>query len=288
MSGAEHLQRVLRLKVPRRQRTLGIAGLVLVGLLILVAVFAPWIAPYDPAERVGRPFGEPSSEHILGTNDVGKDIFSELVFGSRVSIVVGFTTAVSAVAIGTLMGLLAGFYGGRIDAALMRLTDLVLVIPFLPLMIVMAAFFGPSIPNLITIMALITWPWAARVVRSRALTLHSRGFVESAKALGATNRRLMTRYFFPLLMPLALSQFVLVVPYAILIEATLSFLGLGDPTVATWGSMLFWANARGAFLGDAWLWWILPTGMAISLTVLAFTYSGYLVESLIDARSRRH
>ncbi len=147
MSGAEHLQRVLRLRVPQRQRTLGIAGLVLVGLLILVAVFAPLIAPYDPAERVGRPFGEPSSEHILGTNDVGKDIFSELVFGSRVSIVVGFTTAVSAVAIGTLMGLLAGFYGGWVDAALMRLTDVVLVIPFLPLMIVMAAFFGPSIPT---------------------------------------------------------------------------------------------------------------------------------------------
>lgn len=151
----------------------------------------------------------------------------------------------------------------------------------------LAAFFGPSVPNLIAIIAVVTWPQTARVVRSRALTLQSRNFVDAARALGASNGRLMRRYFLPLLLPLALSQFVLVVPYAILIETTLSFLGLGDPTVETWGSTLFWANARGAFLTDAWQWWILPAGAAISITVLAFTYAGYLIEGMIDPRMRR-
>lgn len=286
--GAEHLRRVLALKVPQRQKRLGIAGLVVVVLLMLIAIFAPVISPYDPTERVGIPFSPPSSEHLLGTNDVGKDILSELIFGSRVSLIVGLTTAVSAVVIGTIIGLVAGFYRGKTDGALMRFADLILVLPFLPLMIIMAAFFGSSVANLVVIMAVLSWPWAARVIRSRALTLHSRGFVESARALGAGNRRLMFKYFTPLLTPLALSQFILIVPYAILVETTLSFLGLGDPTVPTWGSMLFWANSRGAFLSDAWLWWIVPTGLAISITVLAFTYTGYLLESVLDARSKRH
>ena len=286
--GAEHLRKVLALKVPKRQKRLGIAGLIVIGLLTAMAIFAPVISPYDPTERVGIPFSPPSSEHWLGTNDIGEDILSELIYGSRVSLVVGVTTAVSAVAIGTIIGLLAGFYRGKTDGALMRFADLILVLPFLPLMIIMAAFFGSSVSNLVIIMAVLSWPWAARIIRSRALTLHSRGFVESARALGAGNRRLMFKYFAPLLTPLALSQFILIVPYAILVETTLSFLGLGDPTVPTWGSMLFWANSRGAFLSDAWLWWIVPTGMAISITVLGFTYTGYLLESVLDARSKRH
>jgi ABC-type dipeptide/oligopeptide/nickel transport system permease subunit len=270
-------------------RKIGVLGVGVLAFLVAVAVFAPVIAPYDPNVRTGVPFERPSAEHLLGTNDIGQDILSELIWGTRISLLVGAAAAFGAVLIGVMIGLLAGYRGGGTDALLMRATDAVLVIPFLPLMIVLAAFLGPSTVTLILIIVFFSstgWPQTARIVRSRALTLRTRGFVDAARALGASNTRIIVRYLLPLALPLALAQFVYVAAVTILIEASLSFLGLGDPTAETWGSILFWAQARGAFLNDSWMWWIVPPGLAISLTVLGFTYAGYLLEDLLDPRIR--
>jgi peptide/nickel transport system permease protein len=268
-------------------RKIGILGVVILLGLAAIAILAPILAPYDPNIRSGRPFEHPSAAHLLGTNDFGQDILSELIFGTRISLLVGLVAGFVTVAIGVLVGLVAGYTRGWGDGLLMRTADAVLVLPFLPLMIVIAAFAGSSVTNLVLIIALISWPQTARIVRSRTLVLSGRGFVDAARALGASNRRLVTRYLLPLVLPLAISQFVIVAANVILIEAALSFLGLGDPTAETWGSMLFWAQARGAFLNDSWLWWVMPPGLAISLTVLGFTYAGYLLEDLVDPRLRR-
>lgn len=268
-------------------RKIGILGVVILVTLAAISILAPILAPYDPNVRSGRPFEAPSAAHVLGTNDFGQDILSELIFGARISLLVGLVAGFVTVAIGMLVGLVAGSSRGWVDGLLMRIADAVLVLPFLPLMIVIAAFAGSSVANLVIIIALISWPQTARIVRSRVLVLSGRGFVEAARALGASQTRLVGRYLLPLVLPLAISQFVIVAANTILIEASLSFLGLGDPTAETWGSMLFWAQARGAFLNDSWLWWVMPPGLAISLTVLGFTYAGYLLEDLVDPRLRR-
>lgn len=268
-------------------RKIGLIGVAILVVLATVAILAPLIAPYDPNIRSGRPFEAPSDTHLLGTNDFGQDILSELIFGSRISLLVGLVAGIATVAIGMLVGLVSGYSRGWLGSAMMRLADAVLVLPFLPLMIVIAAFVGSSVANLVVIITLISWPQTARIVRSRVLILSDRGFVDAARALGASHTRLIGRYLLPLVLPLAISQFVIVAANTILIEASLSFLGLGDPTAETWGSMLFWAQARGAFLNDSWLWWVMPPGLAISLTVLGFTYAGYLLEDLVDPRLRR-
>ncbi|HEU0235163.1 MAG TPA: ABC transporter permease [Candidatus Limnocylindrales bacterium] len=268
-------------------RKIGLFGLAILGALIGIAILAPIIAPYDPNVRTGLPFEAPSQAHPLGTNDIGQDLLSELIFGTRISLLVGAIAAIGAVGIGTLVGVIAGYFGGLVDQVLMRVADGVLIMPFLPLMIVLAAFAGPSVANLVIIIALVWWPQTARIVRSRALTLRSRGFVDAARGLGASNLRIMSRYLLPLTLPLGLAQFVYVAAQTILIEASLSFLGLGDPTAETWGSMLYWAQARGAFLNESWQWWVVPPGLAISVTVIGFTYAGYLLEDLLDPRLRR-
>lgn len=263
---------------------LGWVGAVVVGFLLFTAVFAPWLAPYDPTERVGRPFLPPSSAHLLGTNDVGQDLLSELIFGTRVSLTVGLVAAVIALLIGTTVGILAGYYPRRIGAVLMRSVDVVLILPFLPLLIVLAAFLGRSLTNTILVIGVLIWAAPARVIRAQVLSLRSREYVLASQSMGARDRWVILHHVLPRTALLATSTFVRAVSGAILLEAALSFLGLGDPIQKSWGSILFWAQARGAFLTPAWKWWVLPPGLAIMLASLGFALVAFAVEEKINPK----
>ncbi|HLE77820.1 MAG TPA: ABC transporter permease [bacterium] len=276
---------------PRRRRFrlggVGWTGLTLMALLVGAAVLAPWIVPYDPGLTTGEPFESPSGRHWLGTNDVGQDLFSEMIVGARISLSIGFLASTVAISIGTLVGVVAGYFGSWVDAALMRVVDIVLVIPFLPLMILLAAYLGPSFWNLILVIGLLVWARPARVIRAQVLSLKSLDFVDAARALGAPPGRILRRHILPGVLSLSLAQFILAASSAILIEASLSFLGLGDPTAKSWGSILYYAQVRSAFLTGAWLWWVLPPGLLITAAVLGFAFTGFAAEEVLNPRLRR-
>jgi peptide/nickel transport system ATP-binding protein/peptide/nickel transport system permease protein len=261
---------------------IGLIGLVLVLGLVLTAALAPILAPYDPNERVALPFEEPSAAHPLGTNDIGQDLLSELIFGARVSLTVGVVAAAVALVIGTTVGVLAGFYPRIVGSLLMRFVDVLLIIPFLPLLIVLAAYLGRSLFNTILIIGVLIWAGTARVIRSQVLTLAHRDYVTAARALGASDARIMRRHILPRVMLLGISQFVQATSGAILLEASLSFLGLGDPLQKSWGAILYWAQVRGAFLTDAWLWWVLPPGLLIGAAALGFALMGFALEHRVN------
>lgn len=261
---------------------IGLVGAVLVGGLVLVAIFAPALAPYDPRERVALPFLAPSAAHPLGTNDIGQDLLSELIFGARVSLMVGIVAAAVAMLIGTTVGVLAGYYPRLVGSLLMRLVDVLLIIPFLPLLIILAAYLGRSLLNTTLIIGLLIWAGTARVIRSQVLSLAHRDYITAARALGASDARIIVRHILPRVILLGISQFVQATSGAILLEASLSFLGLGDPLQKSWGSILYWAQVRGAFLTDAWLWWVLPPGLLIGAAALGFALMGFALEQRIN------
>lgn len=260
----------------------GLVGAFLVGGLVLTAVLAPQLAPYDPTERVGIPFQRPSGEFPLGTNDIGQDLLSEIIFGARVSLTVGIVAAAVALLIGSTVGILAGYYPRILGSLLMRFVDVLLIIPFLPLLIVLAAYLGRSLLNTIIIIGILIWAGTARVIRSQVLSLARRDFVLAARALGASDARIIGRHIVPRVFLLGISQFVQATSGAILLEAALSFLGLGDPLQKSWGSILYWAQVRGAFLTDAWLWWVLPPGLLIGASALGFALMGFAIEQRVN------
>lgn len=265
-----------------RRNPLGWVGIILLMLMFAMALGAPYLAPYDPARLSGKPFEPPSPAHLLGTNDIGQDILSELIFGARVSLLIGVLSALIAIGIGTTVGLLAGFYRGIIGTMLMRAVDVMLIIPVFPLMVLLAAYLGQSLWNLVTVIGLLGWARPARIIRSQVLSLVERDYVTAARAIGARDARIVVRHVLPGVLSLALAQFVMAASSAILTEAGLSFLGLGDPTQKSWGSMLYYAQARNAFLSGAWAWWVLPPGLLIAASVLGFALSGFALEDALN------
>jgi ABC-type dipeptide/oligopeptide/nickel transport system permease subunit len=266
---------------------MGVIGLAILFGMASLAVLAPWVSPYDPYDRVDGPFLKPSWTHLLGTNDIGQDITSELIWGTRVSLLIGLLAALVAVSIGTLVGLVAGYCGGVVDTVLMRLVDVVLVIPFLPLMILLAAYLGPSFWNIIVVIGALVWARPARVIRSQVLSLRTRCYVLASESMGGRLGHVLKTHILPGVMPLALAQFVMAASSSILTEASLSFLGLGDPLQKSWGSILHYAQMRGAFLSGAWLWWVMPAGLMITLASLGFTLVGYGLEEVYNPRLRK-
>ena len=263
-----------------------VIGVSLILILAFTAIFADQLSPYDPTAREGRPFEEPGAAHLLGTNDIGQDILSELIYGTRSSLTVGFAAAAVAIFLGTSVGLLSGYYA-RLDSVLMRLVDVILVIPFLPLLILLAAYLGRSQTNTIIIIGLLIWAGSARVIRSQVMTISKQEYVLAARAVGATDRHIIFRHILPQVMLLAIGQFVLVISTAILLEAALSFLGLGDPIQKSWGTILYWAQVRGAFLTPAWLWWVMPPGLLIVAAALGFALIGFSLEQRVDPRLKQ-
>jgi len=277
-------------RVFRRNR-MGIAGLVMLVVIVFVAVFADIIAPYDVKSSVDVTTADiykpPSAEHWLGTDDAGKDVFSNFIFGARVSLIVGFFAAFISIVIGGVLGIVAGFFGGRLENILMRFTDIMLVIPDLPLMVVIVALTKPSLLNIIFVIGLLGWTTTARIVRSQTLAVKSRKFVLRARAIGAGRGHIIRHHILPLVMPILVVNAVLVVSLAILNESTLSFLGLGDPTALSWGQMLNYAFGRGAMSTGAW-WALVTPGFGIVWVVLGLTLFGHGLEQVLNPRLETH
>lgn len=270
---------------------MGLVGLVLLLLVVLMALFAPILAPYDPYAPVKVTiddiYAPPSPQHWLGTDDAGKDVLSNFIYGSRVSLIVGFFAAFISIAIGGLIGVSAGFYGGRTENVLMRFTDIMLVIPDLPLIVVIVALTKPSLSNIILVIGILGWTSTARIVRSQTLSVKQRKFVVRARAVGAGNPHIIRHHILPLILPLLVVNAVLVISLAVLNESALSFLGLSDPTRISWGQMLNYAFTRGAMSVGAW-WVLVPPGFGIVWVVLALTLLGQGLERVLNPRLETH
>ena len=270
---------------------MGLVGLVMLVVAIITAVFAHRIAPYDPGESVRVTiddiYAAPGAVHWLGTDDAGRDVLSNFIFGARVSLIVGFFASFISIVIGGVIGIVAGFYGGRVENTLMRFTDIMLVIPDLPLIVVIIALTKPSLWNIIFVIGLLGWTTTSRLVRSQTLAVKSRKFVLRARAIGAGNMHIIRHHILPLVMPLIVVNTVLVISLAILNESTLSFLGLGDPTTLSWGQMLNFAFGRGAMSAGAW-WALVTPGFGIVWVVLALTLLGQGLEQVLNPRLETH
>ncbi|RQG90053.1 ABC transporter permease [Natrarchaeobius halalkaliphilus] len=273
-----------------RSDRLGQFGLVVLTAFIFVAVFAPILAPYNPGERHRRSDGSlarldgPSADHLLGTTHHGQDILSQVLISSRVSVFVGFLAAFIAVFIGTNVGLLSAYYGGWVDDLLMRIVDIAYGLPFLPFVIVLVFIFGANIVNIMLVIAAILWRDSARVVRSEVLTQKQRPYVESANAIGASDFRILYRHVFPNVLPLTVLYMAFAVAYAIMYEASIAFLGFGDPNVYSWGRMMYQAYTHGA-IREAW-WWVLPAGVCIMLLVSSVFFIGRTLEEITNPEIR--
>jgi ABC-type dipeptide/oligopeptide/nickel transport system permease subunit len=266
----------------------GATGGVIILTLVLIAIFAPQISPYDPTERVGKPFEIPSAEHWLGTNDIGQDILSELIYGARISLTIGIIASLVAMMIGTTVGLLAGYYPRIVGTILMRFVDIILIVPFLPLLILLAAYLGRSLFNTVLIIGALIWAGSARVIRAQVLTIVNQDYVLAARTIGASDLHIILLHILPQVLLLAVGQFVQATSGAILLEASLSFLGLGDPLQKSWGTVLYWAQVRGVFLTPAWKWWVMPPGLLISLAALGFALMGFALEQVINPRLKHN
>jgi peptide/nickel transport system permease protein len=259
-----------------------LVGVAIYAVFILVALFAPWLATDDPLEILFLEGGKlarsvpPGAEHYLGTTNLGRDIFSQLVYGTQGALVVGLSAAVAVVSLGTVVGLVAGYFGGWIDNLLMRLADIALGIPFLPFVVVLAAFLEPSMWNVVLAIALLLWPNSGRVIRSQVLSLRERAFVEAAVVSGASSAKILFVHIAPNILPLTLLYGSIAVGWAILTEASVSFLGFGPSDTITWGYMLQDAYASQA-LSRGHYYWFVPPGVCIVLIVLAgfFITRGY-------------
>jgi len=221
---------------------------------------------------------------LLGTDQFGRDLFTQLIYGSRVSLIVGLLTATLSVTIGLTVGLVSGFLGGFVDEVLMRFTDMLIVLPFLPLVLVIIAVMGPSIWNLILLMSLLSWMSFGRIVRSQVLSLKERPFVESARAIGASTLHIIVKHILPNVISFVYVALALAVPEAIVLESVLSWLGLGDPRTMTWGMMLHNVQYFGAY--EDW-WWVIPPGISITLLSLAFVLIGFAIDDILNPKLRK-
>ncbi|MFZ5912042.1 MAG: ABC transporter permease [Chloroflexota bacterium] len=282
-----------------RRNKLGLVGGFLVLTAILVAAFAPLLTAYAPTDVVrdengrGLTFAPPSIHGPLGTDDAGRDVWSQLVYGARISLTVGFLAGFIAMFVGSLFGIVAGYFGGGVDNLLMRTTDVLLVIPDLPLMLVLVATLRQMdlhispLAVLIVVIGLLYWTSTARLIRSQVLTIKERQFVARARAIGAGHAHIIRKHILPQIMPLIVANTVLILSTAILVESGLAFLGLGDPTQPSWGTMLNFAFDRSAVTNGAW-WFYLPPGFAIVWVTLGCVLLGNVLEEMLNPRLTAH
>ncbi|MER5771432.1 ABC transporter permease [Streptomyces sp. NPDC001985] len=277
---------LLRFWAAYRRERAGLFGLGALALIAAVALAAPLLVDGDVRKVTGTP-GEPmeppGGAFWLGTDQFGRPLLDLLVWGARISLTVGLLAAAMSVAIGTLVGVVAGHCGGWFATVLMRVTDWFLVMPTLVLAIVLATVMSRSVWTVIVAIGVTSWPTTARLVRAQTIAVESRPYIERARALGGGHRHIMSRHVLPHVMPLVLAQTTLGISAAILTEATLAFLGLGDPMVISWGGMLQEAREAGAVSSGHW-WYLAPPGLAVALVALAFTLCGRAVESALNPR----
>lgn len=268
-----------------------VVGVSVLLVFAVIAIAAPWIAPYEPFKAMMTESGRlnrldpPSSLHLLGTTSFGNDVLSQFLHGFRVALLVGLVAAIAVGLISTIFGVLSGYFGGYVDDALMRLTDIALSIPTLPFSIVAVALLGPSIENIILVITVLFWRNGARIIRSAVLTERERVYVKWARAAGASHFHIITRHILPNIIRVVFLWVTMSVAFAVLTEASLSFLGLGDPTVISWGQMLNTAFSSGN-LRTAW-WWVIPPSLALVMLVSSLYLIGRAYEEQTNPRLRR-
>ncbi len=276
-----------------RKNVIGRIGLVLLTLFAIMAATSfipPWVNPmYHPMSGVDPQISYssgPSLRHWLGTDYIGRDIFSQLLAGARIAFMVGISSALMSIVVGTTIGMVAGYAGKKIDLVLMRLADMIMVMPTLLVVLILSALFGQlNIWVIVLVIALFRWPGVARMIRAQTLSLRHRPFIESARVSGASHRRIIFRHILPHVMPLALLYMTFRVTSAIIIEAALAFLGFGDPGTVSWGMMLQWVWKTGHMFQAPY--WLLPPGLCISLITMAFYMTGRAMEDVLDPRLRK-
>ena len=271
----------------------GKAGLVILGVFMLMALasfFLPWFGPmYDPMTGIDPDISissPPSLTHFLGTDNVGRDIFAQLLEGAKVAFIVGLSAAFFSIVLGTVIGMTAGYAGGWVDALLMRTADIIMVMPSLVILLILASLFGQfNIWLIVFIIAVLRWPAVSRVIRSQTLSLKHRPFIEASRVAGAGHLRILLRHIMPNVLPLAFLYMTFRVTAAILVEAALSFLGFGDPSQVSWGMMLQWVWKSGHMFQAPY--WLIPPGVSISLLTLAFYLIGRAMDEVLDPRLRQ-
>jgi peptide/nickel transport system permease protein len=268
-----------------RRRPSAAVGAVLLLLVLLGAVLAPVLAPYGLHKQAGPVFGHPSWSHPLGLDDGGIDMVTLLMWGARISLVVGFAATFVSMVIGGAVGVAAGYFGGKVDTVLMRITDYFLVIPDVPLMIVVAAIWGPSLFHIVIVIGILLWTSTARVIRAQVKSVRERVYVKRARALGAGHARIVFRHVLPQVAPLLIANTVLTIAVAIFDETALSFLGLGDPSRISLGKVIENAFQRAAISTGAW-WAIVPPGALVAVIILSCSLVGGAIEDALNPRLR--
>ncbi|MNM16597.1 Glutathione transport system permease protein GsiD [compost metagenome] len=265
---------------------LAVAGLVVMILLALIAIFAPWLSPGNPYDLTASFEAPPSAEHLLGTDQVGRDVLSRLIYAARVSLLVGVGSVAISVIIGTVLGLISGYFGGWIDNVIMRFTDIFMSFPQLMLILVVVSVVGPSLTNVIVVLGILGWTTVARLVRGSVLSIKQMDYVKASVGLGFSTPRILISHILPNTVAPILVNATFGIAGAIMIEAALSFLGLGvQPPTASWGNMLTGAQSLTVLTSEPWLW--LPPGIMIVLSVLSVNFIGDGLRDAMDPKSLR-
>jgi peptide/nickel transport system permease protein len=272
------------LKKEIKQSNAGKAGLSILLLVILIAVLAPVLSGYNPDQQSTASLLSPYGDHWLGTNHVGQDIWSQLLYGARTSLLVGFGVGVLSLLLSIIFGVSAALIGGLYDQIVMRIVDALIVIPMVIVVVLVAAYLKPELPVLILLLSVLSWQGGARVIRSQALSLKESGHIVATRAFGASRFYIACRHIVPDLAPILLVEFIYGVRRAVFMEAGLAFLGISDPMLISWGMMMRDAM-RFSYL-NVWQWWLVPAGVALSLTIIGLTFVSHAAESVLDPRLR--
>jgi peptide/nickel transport system permease protein len=282
-TGAEPSRRTGFLRAVLRERKAAVIGLAIILFFIVLAIIAPYISPYSITQQTCAVYAPPSGQHWLGCDDGGIDLLSEIMQGGRISLIVGFAATLVAMVIGGGVGILSGYFSGPVDVALMRVTDYLIVIPDLVFMIVIADVWGASLFHVIMVIGILEWTTTARVIRAQVMSLRERVYVKRTRALGAGHLRIIGKHILPQVGPLLMANTVLTIAIAIYLETALAFLGLEDPTVTTWGTILEHAFERTAISSGAW-WAIVPDGIVIAVLIAGCFLFGQAIEDALNPR----
>ena len=281
MKHVKHLKTIIK-----RFSVMGKIGVTIVLAVLLLGIFSDLVSVHPYNIPSGSSLQAPGRAHWLGTDDLGIDIWAQICYGARISIIVGFGVALLAGIGGSIIGILSGYLGGLTDKMIMRITDIIIVLPDLPMMIVLGAFFGPSIRNIIIVLALFSWTVPARIVRSKVLSVKQEKYIVAAKSYGAGFWYLTLKHFLPNIIPLVMVSIIRLTSKAIVAEAGLAFLGLGDPTSKSWGLVLNHAiNFKGIYFTNYWKWWVVSPIAAIMLMVTAIAFISRDIEKLINSKT---
>ncbi len=267
-----------------RQSGIGRAGVIILALVIFVALFAPLISPYNPLEQSTGSLLSPSASHPLGTNQVGQDILSQLFYGARTSLMVGFGVSIISLFLSFIFGVSAALIGGIYEQVVMRVIDAFIIIPMVIVVVLIAAYARPNLPVLILILSALSWQEGARIIRAQTLSLKERGHIAAARSFGGNWLYIARRHILPDLGPILLVEFIYGVRRAVFMEAGLAFLGIGDPMSISWGVMM--RDAMKFSYLDVWQWWLIPAGVMLSLTIIGLTFVSHAAETVLDPRLR--